>query len=160
VIRRLVLGCAFCLSGALAFDAVADTRYALRAAQPVAATLGGGEPLAGVVVFVFQPEDCFGQGGLLERWDGLRKAGRLPVRGMVVGDGTLSQRQTELFRDLGVGIQLRGIDAMDAAMVAEKLGYRSTPFAVVLDARGRVAASYPAHQNVPPEVLRQFLAGP
>ena len=41
----------------------------------------------------------------------------------------------------------------DASLVAAKLGYRSTPFAVIVDAEGRVAASAPAGRNVPREVV-------
>lgn len=159
MIRRLVLLCALALIVAFSVHLYGETRYALRAAEPVAATLGGGESLSGAVIFVFQPEDCFGSGGLLQRWKALRKEAEVPILGMVVGRGTLSPRQQALFDSLRVELPIRGIDPTDAAIVAEKLGYRSTPFAVVLDRRGRVAASFPAGQNVPPKILERFVRG-
>ncbi|HEX8693823.1 MAG TPA: hypothetical protein VF746_15480 [Longimicrobium sp.] len=159
MIRRLVLLCALGLVIAFSVRLYGDTRYALRAAEPVAATLGGEEPLSGAIVFVFQPEDCFGSGGLLQRWNALRQKTNVPVLGRVVGRGALSPRQQALFDSLRVEIPIRGIDPLDAGIVAEKLGYRSTPFAVVLDRRGRVAASFPAGQNVPPEILERFVRG-
>jgi hypothetical protein len=159
MIRRLVLLCALGLIVAFSVRLYGDTRYALRAAEPVAATLGGEEPLTSAVVFVFQPEDCFGSGGLPQRWDALRKEMNVQVLGRIVGRGELSSRQRALFDSLRVEIPIRGIDPTDAGIVAERLGYRSTPFAVVLDRRGRVAASFPAGQNVPPELLERFARG-
>lgn len=108
-------------------------------------------------MIVFQPEDCLGDGSIVARWNTLSTAPGLRVRGLVVGRGGASPGQSELFRKAGLRLSLGSIPMSDASLVAGKLGVRGTPFAVVLDANGRVAASFPAGQNVPVEVLSRMV---
>jgi hypothetical protein len=157
--RRVLLACAFALAGAMAVQLAAETRHALRAAEPVARTLARGAEAGGGVFFVFQPQDCLASGEMVERWNALYEARSFAVQGLVVGDGTLSDRQERMFRDRKVRMPVRGISARDAALVAEKLGYHATPFAVVLDRQGRVAGSFPAGQNVPATIIERLIQG-
>jgi hypothetical protein len=139
VIRRLALLCALCLAGAFSFRLYGETRYALRAAEPVAATVGGHDRLSGAVVLVFQPEDCFGSGGLLQRWDALRKEAKVPVLGRVVGRGALSARQQALFDSLRIEIPIQGIDPADVRTLSGSRDVEGTT-------RGHSRGAAPADQ--------------
>ena len=156
MIRTLVVLCGFALAAAGSVRLRDETRYLLRADQPVAVLLES-EGAAGVV-FVFQPEDCLSNGEMVQRWNQLRLAGAVPVKGLVAG-AALSPRQRDLFARRDLQLPLGTITAQDAAIVAEKLGYRATPFAVVLDRHGRVAATFPAEQNVAPEIVQRLVRG-
>ena len=156
MIRAFVVICGFAVAAAATHRLYAETRYMQRAAQPISALLANrGAP---GVVFVFQPEDCLGNGELIERWNRFHAAGGVPAKGLVVGTA-LSARQRDLFARGDLRLPLGTIDALDAAIVAEKLGYTATPFAVILDRRGRVAATFPASQNVAPEIVARLVRG-
>jgi hypothetical protein len=151
--------CAFLLAGATSLHLYRDTRYLLRAPESIPALLARQHTGGAGVVIVMQPEDCLGSGDLVQRWNSLHRAGRFPVTGLVVGSGRLSSRQQALFTQNGATFPLRPIAAQDAGSMAEKLGYVSTPFAVVLDRHGRVAGSFPGLQNISPEVLERLITG-
>lgn len=152
MMRGALLLCALAMSAAGSLQLHNQVRYLLHGSRTVASLL---DVQGAAVVYVVQPEDCLGSGARLGVWTALHRSGVVPVRAAVVGGG-LSSRQLTLFAQNDVRIPLGSISPLDAAIVAEKLGYASTPFAVVLDRQGRVAASFPAEKNIPPEVLRQM----
>lgn len=159
MIRGLLLVVAFLITGTASFRLYGETRYVLGARKSIPELLAPrGERAAGVMI-VMQAEDCLGSGELVARWNALHEAARFPVTGLVVGTTRLSPRQRELFEQHRVSFPLRAIPARDAAAVAEKLGYTSTPFAVVLDREGRVAASFSGSRNMPAEVLESLVTG-
>lgn len=157
--RLLVLG-ALVLAAILSVHLYRDTRYLLRARESIPTLLGAREPgrSAGVLI-VLQPEDCLRSGELVKRWTALHGTGRVPMTALVVGSGTLSPAQRDVFQEHQVSLPLRRIHMVDAQILAEKLGYASTPFAVVIDRNARVVGSFPASQNVPIEVLEALVAG-
>lgn len=159
MIRNVLLAVAFLLAGTASFHLYGDTRYLLSARKSIPELLSPAGGRASGVLVVMQPEDCLGSGELVAQWNALHRTGRFPVHGLVIGSGRLSPRQRELFDREGVLFPLRAITAHDAAAVAEKLGHTSTPFAVVLDRNGRVAASASTLQNMPPELLQQLITG-
>lgn len=159
MIRLLLLLTALGIAGGAALGLPAETHYRLLSTTSVGALLAPGDSSPAGVVFVFQPKDCFGSGGVVEQWNRLHARSRVPVRGRIVGDGTPPPVQKELFRDMRVEMPIEGISAQAAATVAERLGYARTPFAVVLDKQGRVVASFPAEQNIPAEVLEELALG-
>lgn len=154
--RIVLVLCAVVLSGLTSLRLASETRYVLHARRPVAQLLLHDDANPAGVVYVFQPEDCLSSGALPARWNAARAAGTFPVHAVVVGS-SLSDRQKRIFRDLHIEVPTRGISKLDASIVAEKLGYRLTPFVVVLDARGRVAGSFPADQNVPLATLQHLV---
>jgi hypothetical protein len=159
LIRAPLVLCALLLVGASSLQLYGDTRYLLRASESIPALLARQQAGEAGVVIVMQPEDCLGAGELVARWNDLHRAGRFPVTALVVGSGDLSPRQQAVFKQAGATFPLRPIAAQDAGRVAEKLGYVSTPFAVVLDRHGRVAGSFPGLQNMSSEVLQQLISG-
>ena len=156
MMRFILILCAFAMAAAGAVRLTGETRYLLRGSDAVGEILSasGREE----VVFVFQPEDCLSNGALLGRWNELHRSGRLGVRGLVAGAGP-STLQQDLFAKRDLDLPLGTISVRDAAIVAERLGYTSTPFAVILDRQGRVAGAFPAQQNVPPEMLQAIARG-
>ncbi len=133
-----------------------ETRIAVGMHEPVPQTLaryGAGAP--GVVI-IFQPEDCLGDGTIVRRWNALSTAPALRVQGLVAGEKGTSKR---VLAATGLRMTLGSISALDAARLGEKLGYTSTPFAVILDSRGRVAGSFTASRNVPPHLLSSLVNG-
>jgi hypothetical protein len=160
MIRRALILAAFMLIAAMSTHLYSDTRYLLRAHASVPALLGVEDraPATGVMI-VMQPEDCLKSGEMVERWNTLHRTGRVAITALVVGSGRLSPAQRDVFEEHAVELPLRPIRLVDAQILAEKLGYVSTPFAVVLDKNGRVAGSFPASQNVPIEVLEALVAG-
>lgn len=159
MIRAALVLCAFLLVGATSLHLYRDTRSLLRTPESIPALLARQQAEEAGVVIVVQPEDCLGAGELVARWNNLHRAGRFPVTALVIGSGDLSPRQQAVFRQNGATFPLRPIAAQDAGRMDEKLGYVSTPFAVVLDRHGRVAGSFPGLQNMSPEVLEQLISG-
>lgn len=157
MIRRMVLACAFVLGGGAAVQLLAQTRYVLGASANVASILAPDVEDPSGVVFVFQPADCLDGGEMVRRWNDLYAQRRFRVTGRVASDGDLSGRQASLFRDVRVQMPLQRLSAREARIVAERLGYAETPFAVILDRNGRVAGSFPAGQNVPAQVVEGIL---
>lgn len=155
--RVLLVVCGLALSVAASARLFEETRYVVRGRQPISRLLAADEGSRAGVVFVFQPEDCLSSGEMIVRWNTLYREGKVPVRGLVVGDGSLSEQQLRVVRDFHVTMPVRGLSRRDAAIIGEKLGYTETPFAIVLDRQGRVTASFPAERNVPPSVLRQLV---
>lgn len=155
MIRRAVLVGAVLLSAAASVHLMGETRGALRAREPVAATLARAGARAPGVVIVLQPRDCLGDGTLVRQWNALAATPGLPVRGLVVSPA----RRDASVPQTGLTIPLSAVSPGDAALVGERLGFRATPFAVVLDRHGRVAAAFPAGRAVPPEVLASMLGG-
>jgi hypothetical protein len=153
VIRRVLLACAIVLSIAAALRFYEGARYVVHGSREIRTLLGTARGPA--LVFVVQPEDCLGNGLRLASWTALHESGTVPVSAAVVGKG-LSRRQRDLFARHGVEIPLTSISLQDAAIVAEKLGYASTPFAVIFDRRGRVAAAFPAERNMPAEIVQRI----
>jgi hypothetical protein len=161
MIRSALALLALLLSGITGLHLYRDLGYVRAAGLSVPALLAGGagaSPPAEMVI-VLQPEDCLRSGELVARWNALHRAGRVRVTGLVVGPGRVSSRHRELFRRLGLQVPLRAITARHGGIVAEKLGYTSTPFAVMIDRGGRVAGSFPAGQNVPAELVEQVITG-
>ena len=159
MIRRALLAAALLIAGVASLDLYRDARYLLRASRTIPALLAGIDAgRSPAVLIVMQPEDCLRSGELVARWNELHRAGTAPVTGLVVGSGSLTPRQRQAFEARGVAFPLRAIAAADAAILGEKLGYTSTPFAIVLDVHGRLAASFPASQNVPAEVVARLVA--
>lgn len=156
---RLALSLAAVLLAALAaVQLVRDARLARRSSEPLAATLGRYAADAPGVVIVFQPQDCLGNGDVVRRWNALAGTPGLRVRGLVAGSA-ISSTQQKVFAETGLRMRLGAISHEDAGLVAGKLGYTRTPFALVLDSRGRVAGSFPAGENVPPEVVATLVSG-
>lgn len=161
MIRSALAGVALLLAGITGLHLYRDLGYVLAAQRSVPALLGdgaGAPPPAGMII-VLQPEDCLRSGELVARWNALHRAGRFPVTAAVVGPKGASKRHRELLRQQDLGLPLRAITTRNAGIVAEKLGYTSTPFAVVIDHGGRVAGSFPAAQNVPVEVVERVIGG-
>lgn len=156
--RVIVLLTAFLLGGLASVHLYRDTRYLLRASESIPSLLAAEQPVTSSVLIVLQPEDCLRSGELVKRWNALHQAGKFSVAGLVIGDGRLSEQQQAVFDDVHVAMPLRAITARDAEIIAEKLGYTATPFAVVLDREGRVAGSFPAGQNVQAEALERLIA--
>ena len=157
--RLLLALCGLALALAASVQLAGETRYVLHGRQPLSKLLTAGAKEPAGVIFVFQPRDCLSSGGLIVAWNSLYREGSVPVRGMVVGNGSLSERQQRVVDDLHLSMPVRGISPEDAATVGEKLGYPATPFAVVLDTSGRVTASFPAEKNVPAATLHQLVYG-
>lgn len=156
--RRILVLAALLLASGLSARLYGDTCYLLRARESVPALLGveGGKG-TGQVLIVLQPKDCLRSGELVERWKALHRHGTVPVTVLVVGSGALAREQRNAFAEHDASLPLRRLRMLDARIVAEKLGYASTPFAVVLDREGRVAASFPGMQNVPAEALEALV---
>ena len=156
--RRLPILAALVLTAGLSVHLYRDTRYMLRARESVAELLGveGRQSKAGVLI-VLQPEVCLRSGELIERWNTLYRGGRVPVTALIVGSGSLSKAQRDVFEEHRIALPLRPIRVLDARILGEKLGYTSTPFAIVLDREGRVAGSFPGIQNVPVEALEALV---
>lgn len=144
------------VSGLHLYRDLAYVRAADRSVPALVAGGAGASPAAGMVI-VLQPEDCLRSGELVARWNALHRAGRFPVTALVAGPGRVSSRHRALLRRHDLQLPLRGITERNAAIVAEKLGYTATPFAVMIDRGGRVAGSFPASQNVPAEVVEQVI---
>lgn len=158
MIRRILLLVAFAIVARSSVALCADTRALLRSSRSVPELLGRGKRPAGVVI-VLQVEDCRRSETIVNGWNALHSAGRFPVTGLVVGAGELSARERAILKRDGVRFPLRGIAAADARSIARTLGFRSTPFAIVFDRHGRIAGSFPAGQNVPPEVVAGLVRG-
>lgn len=161
MIRSVLALVALLLAGATGLRLYRDVAYVRAAGQSVPALLAGraGAPPPAGMIIVLQPEDCLRSGELVERWNAFHRAGRFPVTALVVGAGRVSPRQRELLRERNLELPLRAITARDAGIVAEKLGYTSTPFAVTIDRGGRIAGSFPARQNLPANVAAEVIAG-
>jgi hypothetical protein len=159
VIRWALIAGAVLMSALASSALLRETRYVMRSDEPVAHTLGRYAADGPGVVIVFQPEDCLGDGGIVRRWNALATAPALHVSGLVVGGAGVSPAQAKVFAEFGLRMPVASISRLDAEILAGKLGYVSTPFAVVLDSSGRVAASFPAGQNVPPEVVSRLVSG-
>lgn len=158
MMRGILVLAALVLAAGLSARLYHDTRYLLRAQESVPTLLGTeGKERGGRVLIVLQPEDCLRSGELVKRWNAVHRSGRVPVAALVVGSGSLSSEQRDVFEDNEVSLPLRPIRMLDARIVAEKLGYTSTPYAVVLDRQGRVAGSFPGLQNVPVEALEELV---
>lgn len=156
--RLAVSLAAVLLSAFAAVHLARDARLASDGDEPVAATLARYAADAPGVVIVFQPEDCLGNGDAVRRWNTLAGTPGLRVRGLVAGKATSSAQQ-KVFAETGLRMPLGAISQADASLVAGKLGYTRTPFALVLDSRGRISGSFPAGQNVPPDIVATLVAG-
>ena len=159
MIRSALAGAALLLAGITGLQLYRDLAYVLAAERSVPALLGhgGGAPPPAGMLIVLQPEDCLRSGELVARWNALHRAGRFPVTAVVVGPGSVSKQHRELLRQQNLGLPLRPITTRNAEIVAEKLGYTSTPFAVMIDRGGHIAGSFPASENVPVEVVAQMI---
>ncbi|HEY0020064.1 MAG TPA: hypothetical protein VGC13_27430 [Longimicrobium sp.] len=159
MIRAVLLLAAFVIVGRSSVALYADTRALLRPSRSVPELLGRGKSAGGVVI-VLQVEDCRGSGSIVSGWNALHSAGRFPVRGLVVGTGEMSAPERAILKGDGVRFPLGRIAAADARSVARTLGFRSTPFAIVLDRRGRVAGAFPTGQGVSAEALARLMGRP
>jgi hypothetical protein len=159
VIRLLLAAVAVAVAGVVSMQLGAETRDRLLGTRLTADLLDSEGIDAAGIVFVFQQEDCFGEGDLLQGWNDLHAEARFGVRGLIVGDGTLSPVQEQLFRERRIEMPVAGISRQAAAVVAARLGYTLTPFAVVLSPDGGIVASFPAGRNVPVEVLESLISG-
>jgi hypothetical protein len=135
-----------------------DTRALMRSSRTIPELLG--RNASGGVVLVLQVKDCRRSGTLVKTWNAVDSAGRVPVAAMVVGSGRLTAAERAVFTQDGVRFSLRGIVRTDAQAIAQKLGFRSTPFAIVFDNRGRVTGAFPADVNVPVDALARMMAVP
>lgn len=156
--RRLLLVFAWAISAAAGVHLLRDTRAAARAREPLAQTLARHAPSGSDVIIVLQREDCMGNGAMVEQWNALAAAPEIRAAALVIG-WRPSPAQNEVLTRTGLKIPLGSIPALDAQLVAAALGYTRTPFAVVLDRHGRVAGTFPASQNVAPEVVARLAAG-
>lgn len=141
-----------------AFHLVRDARLVSHNGEPMTETLARYVANEPGVVIVFQPEDCLRNGEMARRWNALAGTPGLRVKGLVTGE-SISPAQRKVFSESGLRIKLDAISPEDASVLGGKLGYTRTPFAIVLDGRGRIAASFPAGQNVPPEVVATLVSG-
>lgn len=159
MIRAILLLAAFVLVGQSSVALYGDTRALLRSSRSIPELLGWEERPGGVVV-VLQAADCRRSGTMVSGWNALHSAGLFPVTGVVVSAGRLSAREQAIFKRDGVRFPLQAIAAADARVIAQKLGFRSTPFAIVIDHRGRVAGAYPDGKNVPADALLRMIGPP
>jgi hypothetical protein len=136
VTRIALMAGAVLLSLAVSLHLLRQTRYAARSHEPVAQTLARYAADAPGVVIVFQPKDCLGDGTIVHRWNSLSAAPGFNVRGLLVGEAEGSPAHARVRAITSVGISLGTISTMDAGLLAEKLGYASTPFAMVLVTAG------------------------
>lgn len=157
MIRGVLLLAAFALITHGAITSVSEARYLARASRSIPDLLHQEDARAGGVFIVLQAADCLRSGELVAHWNALQSAGRFAVKGLVVGNERLSKQQKDELTQKGVTFPLRGIAENDAALVAQKLGYNSTPFAIVLNREGRVTASFPGKQNVPADALMPLI---
>jgi hypothetical protein len=147
------------LAGAMAVSLFRDARTARHNGETIAETLTRYSAQASSVVIVFQPEDCLGNGDMVRRWNELALAPGLRVRGLVVGNGSLSPAQRKVFARTGLRLSVHAISSEDASRLGGMLGHTRTPFVLVLDGRGRLAGSFPASQNVPPDAVTMLVSG-
>lgn len=154
----LVVG-AVLLSVVAGLNLLKETRFARRMHEPVPQTLARYRAGAPGVVIIFQPEDCLGDGTIVRGWNALSATPALRLRGLVAGENGIAPAQKRVPAVTGLRMPLNSISAVDAALLAEKMGYTSTPFAVVLDSRGRVAGSFAASRDVPPHLLSSLVHG-
>lgn len=161
MIRPALTLVALLLAGITGLHLYRDFGDVRAAERTIPALLAGGHGAAAPagLLIVLQPEDCLRSGDLVARWNALQHAGRFPVAAVVVGDRRVAAGHRELFRQHGLELPLRAITVRDAGIIAEKLGYDSTPFAVMIDRAGRVAGSFPASQNVPAEIVERAITG-
>lgn len=159
MIRWALIAGAVLMSALASSALLRETRFVMRSDEPVAHTLGRYTADGPGVVIVFQPEDCLGDGSIVRRWNALAAAPAIHVAGLVVGGGGVSAAQKKVIGESGLTMPVASISRLDAEILAGKLGYASTPFAVVLDRSGRVAASFPAGQNVPADVVARLVSG-
>lgn len=161
MIRSTLVLLALLLATVTGLRLYGDVAYVMAENRSIPALLagdGGTAPPAGMLI-ILQPEDCLRSGELVARWNALWRARRFPVTALVVGAGRVSAHQRELLRGQKLELPLRAITARDAGVVAEKLGYTSTPFAVMIDRGGRVAGSFPASQNLPVDMVENVIRG-
>lgn len=155
--RRFVLvSAAFALTGLAGARLVDDARAARRGALSVPRLIADAAPAGPRLVIVFQPEDCLGDGEVVRRWNALGAEPSFRATALVIGG--LDSRRRQALERAGLRLPLMSIPPLDAELIAGMLGHARTPFAVVLDARGRVAASYPATRTVPAEAIRRLIA--
>lgn len=159
MIRVLLILAAFVLVGQSSVALYGNTRALLRSSRSIPELLGREERSGGVVI-VLQVDDCRRSGTMVSGWNALHSAGRFAVTGMVIGSGQPSVRERAVFKRDGVQFPIRGIAAADAEVIAQRLGFRSTPFAVVFDHRGRVAGAFPGGRDVPAEALARLMGRP
>jgi hypothetical protein len=157
MIRKCLLAVAFLVAGLSSIARYGDTRALLRGSRTIPELLNAAGVSRGVVI-VLQKEDCRRSEPLVSGWNALHADGRFPVTGLVVGTGRLSARGRSIVAHDGVRIPLQGIVTTDAELIAHELGFRSTPFAIVLDHRGRVAGAFAGTPNVPPDVLAHLMS--
>lgn len=152
MIRRLLLVVGFLLAGQASFRLYAETTAA-RALRTIPERLGVTDGSGGLVILVLQASDCRRSGRLVATWNAVYAARQIPVTGLVVGNGRISTGERAAFVRDGVRFPLRRIASPDARTVAMQLGFRSTPFAIVIDRSGRVAGAFPAAQNLPTDAV-------
>jgi hypothetical protein len=149
---------ALLLSTFAAVHLVRDARAFRTNGEPVAATLARYAANAPGVVIIFQPEDCLGSGETVRRWNALAGVPGLSVRGLLAGDG-FSSAQRKVIAETGLRMKVGSISPEDASLLGGKLGYTRTPFALLLDRRGRITGSFPANQSVPADVIVGMVSG-
>lgn len=151
----LVAGLALAIQASVA--SFGDTRYLARASRSIPDLLNPRGTSTGGVYLVMQTADCLRSGEFIAHWNASQAARRFPVTGLVIGNGPLTEEEATGLRENGVTFPLRRIAEHDATLVAHKLGYLATPFAIVLDRAGRVTASFPGKQEVPLDALVRLI---
>jgi hypothetical protein len=162
VIRSALVLLALLLAGITGLRLYRDLAYVVAADRSGPALLAGdagAAPPAGMLI-ILQPEDCLRSGELVARWNAFHRGRRFPVTALIVGSDRDLRRQRELLRQRNLTLPLRAITQREAGIVAEKLGYTSTPFAVMIDRAGRVAGSFPASQNLPADIVEDVILNP
>jgi hypothetical protein len=157
MIRRLLLTIAFLLVAQASISLYAETRAAGRAGRSIPERLGTTADPGGRVILVLQAEDCRRSGTVVTAWNAVHAKKQVRVTGLVVGSGRISARERAAFARDGVRFPLRRIAASDAASIAMQLGFRSTPFVIVIDHAGRVAGAFHAAQNVSADALLRLM---
>lgn len=93
------------------------------------------------VVVVFQPADCLKSERMLASWRVVSSSGKAQVVGRVVGGWNGSDQLARLLSAKGLNLAVTSMSRRGASLAAARLGYSATPFAVLLDQKGRVVSS-------------------
>lgn len=148
--RGILLGASILALGAWV-SVWSDVRSIVERRKPLSQLLGvstAGATGAVALILIFQPDDCLKSDRMLDQWKRYQDGGTVVVVGRIVGDGTLSAEQDARLRQKGLDFSTTALPMRAAALIAARLGYSQTPFAVVLDRGGRVVGSFAADDSV------------
>jgi hypothetical protein len=122
-------------------------REAIRMAAeiPQVTALESGMNPDGAFVLMFREEDCPSIAGAILRLNALAQADERAVLGLVVSGAGADP--LSLSREFGIEFPVRSVSGMAAAVLAQSMGFRSTPILLVVNPSGQVVASGPSRDG-------------